>query len=200
MKALVVLGSPRKGGNTEILANEAVAGMREEGLQVAVVRLTDYQFSPCIACGGCEKTGRCVIQDDMQKLYPLIDGAQRLVLVSPIFFYGFTAQLKAFIDRCQALWSRKYLLRQRKSADVPRIGYLISAAATRGEKIFDGALLSAQYGLDAMDFRFGGALLVKGVDQKGAVAGLSEELARARAFGLNIAKGTAPGAEGPEAR
>lgn len=196
MKALVVLGSPRKGGNTEILANEAAAGMREGGLQVTVVRLTDYQLSPCIACGGCEKTGRCVIQDDMQKLYPMIDAAQRMVLVSPIFFYGLAAQLKAFIDRCQALWSRKYLLRQRMSEDVPRIGYLISAAATRGEKIFDGALLTAQYGLDAMDFRFGGALLVRGVDQKGAAAGLPGELARARAFGLSIAKGEALDAEG----
>lgn len=200
MKALVVLGSPRKGGNTEILANEVVAGMKEVGLHVTVVRLTDYQLSPCIACGGCEKTGRCVIQDDMQKLYPMIDAAQRLVLVSPIFFYGLTAQLKAFIDRCQALWSRKYLLGQRVSADGPRIGYLLSAAATHGEKIFDGALLTAQYGLDAMDFRFGGALLVRGVDQKGAVAGRPEELARAGAFGRNMVTGGSFDTDGPEGR
>jgi multimeric flavodoxin WrbA len=189
MKALVILGSPRKGGNTEILADQVMAGLKEAGADVDLLRLADYRISPCIACGGCEKTGRCVVQDDMQELYPRIDGADRLVLVSPIYFYGVTAQLKAFIDRCQALWSRKYLLRQRRQGGVPRIGYLVSAAATKGEKIFDGAVLTVQYGLDAMDFKYGGALLVKGVDRKGAVRSMPGELERARQFGRKIAEG-----------
>lgn len=187
MKALVILGSPRKEGNTEILAGQVVAGMKEAGAEVELIRLADYRISPCIACGGCEKTGRCVVQDDMQELYPRIDSADRLVLVSPIYFYGVTAQLKAFIDRCQAQWSRKYLLRQRQQGRVPRIGYLVSAAATKGDKIFDGAVLTAQYGLDAMDFKYGGALLVKGVDRKGAIGDMPEELERARQFGRKIA-------------
>jgi len=187
MKSLVILGSPRKGGNTEILAEQVAAGMKEGGADVEVIRLTDYAINPCIACGGCEKTGRCVVQDDMQKIYPRIDGADRLVLVSPIYFYGVTAQLKGLIDRSQAMWSRKYLLRQRLQGEIPRIGYLVSAAATRGEKVFDGAILTVQYALDAMDFQFGGALLVRGVDRKGAVADLPEELERARQFGRKIA-------------
>lgn len=187
MKSLVILGSPRKGGNTEILAMQVAAGMNEGGAEVEVIRLTDYAVNPCIACGGCEKTGRCVVQDDMQELYAKIDGADRLVLVSPIYFYGVTAQLKALIDRSQAMWSRKYLLRQRRQGKIPRIGYLVSAAATKGEKVFDGAVLTVQYGLDAMDFQFGGALLVRGVDRKGAVADLPEELERARQFGRKIA-------------
>jgi multimeric flavodoxin WrbA len=189
MKVLVILGSPRKGGNTEILASQVIAGMKDAGADVELIRLADYRISPCIACGGCEKTGRCVVQDDMQDLYPRIDSADRLVLVSPIYFYGVTAQLKAFIDRCQALWSRKYLLRQRRQGGVPRIGYLVSAAATKGEKIFDGAVLTAQYALDAMDFKYGGALLVKGVDRQGAVSRRPEELERARLFGRKIAEG-----------
>lgn len=188
MKALVILGSPRKGGNTEILAGQVVAGLKDDGADVEIIRLADYRISPCLACGGCEKTGCCVIQDDMQKLYPRIDGADRLVLVSPIYFYGVTALLKAFIDRCQALWSRKYLLRQRQQGKVPRIGYLVSAAATKGEKVFDGAILTAQYGLDAMDFTYGGALVVRGVDRKGAVSGMPDELERARQFGRKIAE------------
>ena len=145
--------SPRKGGNTEILAEQVVAGMKDGGAEVEVIRLADYTISPCIACGGCEKTGQCVVQDDMQELYPKIDSADRLVLVSPIYFYGVTAQLKAFIDRCQAQWSRKYLLRQRRQGRVPRIGYLVSAAATKGEKIFDGASLTAQYAPGCHGFR-----------------------------------------------
>lgn len=188
MKGLVILGSPRKGGNTDILAEEVVAGMNEGGAEVEIIRLADYKISPCLACGGCEKTGQCVLQDDMQVLYPKIDSADRLVLVSPIYFYGVTAQLKAFIDRCQAQWSRKYLLRQRRQGRVPRIGYFVSAAATKGEKIFDGAVLTVQYALDAMDFNYGGALLVKGVDLKGAVREKPEELERARQFGRQIAE------------
>ena len=188
MKALVILGSPRKGGNTECLAGQVVAGMQDGGADVELVRLSDYKISPCIACGGCEKTGCCVIQDDMQKLYPMIDGADRVVLVSPIYFYGVTAQLKAFVDRCQAMWSRRYLLRQRQQGKLPRIGYLVSVAATKGEKIFDGATLTAQYALDAMDFQYGGALLVKGVDRKGAVLQMAGEMERARQFGRKIAE------------
>lgn len=187
MKALVVLGSPRKGGNTEILADQVIAGMKDGGADVELIRLADYRISPCLACGGCEKTGCCVIQDDMQQLYPRIDSADRLVLVSPIYFYGVTALLKAFIDRSQAQWSRKYLLRQRQLSGVPRIGYLVSAAATKGEKVFDGAILTAQYALDAMDFKYGGGLLVKGVDRKGAVKEFPDELERARQFGRKIA-------------
>ncbi|MHB8809405.1 MAG: flavodoxin family protein [Desulfobulbaceae bacterium] len=188
MKGLVILGSPRKGGNTDILAEEVVAGMKDGGAEVEIIRLADYKITPCLACGGCEKTGSCVIQDDMQELYPRIDSVDRLVLVSPIYFYGVTAQLKAFIDRCQAQWSRKYLLQQRRLGSVPRIGYFVSAAATKGEKIFAGASLTVQYALDAMDFNYGGALLVKGVDQKGAVRAKPEELKRARHFGRKIAE------------
>lgn len=188
MKVLVVLGSPRKGGNTEILAGQVISGMQEAGAEVDLVRLSEHRINPCIACGGCEKTGQCVVQDGMQELYPRIDAADRLVLVSPIYFYGVTAQLKAFIDRCQALWSRKYLLRKRQTSGKERRGYLVSAAATRGEKIFDGAVLTVQYGLDAMDFAYGGALLVKGVDRKGAIMDMPEELERARQFGRTIAE------------
>lgn len=186
MKALVILGSPRQGGNTEILADQVIAGMEEGGVQVERVRLADYRFSPCIACGGCEKTGQCVIQDEMQELYRKIDAVDRLILVSPIYFYGVTALLKTLIDRSQAMWSRKYLLNKRMPGKCPRIGYLVSAAATRGAKIFDGAVLTAKYGLDAMDFRYGGALLVKGVDRKGVVGDMPEELERARQFGRKI--------------
>jgi multimeric flavodoxin WrbA len=188
MKAKIFLGSPRKGGNTEILADEVAAGLREGGAEVEVIRLAGYKINPCIACGGCEKTGCCVVQDDMQAMYPRIDDADRLILVSPIYFYGVTAQLKAFIDRSQAMWSRKYLLKKRLPSNVPRIGCLVSAAATKGEKVFDGAVLTVQYALDAMDFQFGGSLLVKGVDRKGEVRNMDAELERARRFGRELAE------------
>jgi len=186
MKLLSILGSPRKGGNSETLVSAIAAGAAGAGAATELIRLSKLKIHPCIACGGCEKTGRCVIDDDMQQLYSQIDSADRIVIASPIYFYGVTAQTKAFIDRCQALWSRKYLLKERKQPATARIGYLASVCATRGERIFEGAILSVQYGLDAMDFAYGGELLVRGVDQKGALDGRPEELRRAREFGRQI--------------
>ncbi|HHO47547.1 MAG TPA: flavodoxin family protein [Desulfobacteraceae bacterium] len=187
MKILVINGSPRKNGNTEILVNSMIEGARGSGAEIEVIRLAEYAIQPCVGCGGCDKTDRCVIEDDMQKLYDLIDGADRLVIASPIYFYNVTAQTKAFIDRCQAMWSRKYLLGKHHGGDEPRKGYFVSVCATRGERIFDGAILTVKYALDAMDFAYDGALLVKGVDRKGAMAEKPEELERAREFGRRIA-------------
>lgn len=187
MKIAAFLGSPRKNGNTEILLGNVLDGARSNGAAIEMIRLTDYAVHPCVACGGCEQTGRCVLEDDMQVLYEKIDGADRLVIASPIYFYSVTAQTKAFLDRCQAMWSRKYLLGERRRGTVPRKGYFVSVCATKGERIFDGAILTVKYALDAMDFDYDGDLLVRGVDRKGEIAERPEDLERARDFGRRIA-------------
>ena len=74
----------------------------------------------------------------------------------------------------------------RLSGTVPKIGYFLSVAATKGERIFEGAILTAQYGLDAMDFSYGGEFVVRGVDKKGAIAGMKNELDRAMEFGTSV--------------
>jgi len=186
MKALFILGSPRKNGNSEILLKSVMEGFEQAGGTVETFRLADKKISPCVACGGCEKTGKCVILDDMQELYQLIDRADRIVIASPIYFYGVTAQTKAFIDRTQALWSRKYLLKKRLKSDMDRKGYFVSVSATKGERIFAGAVLTVQYAFDAMDVGYGGDLLVRGVDSKGSMSEKQDELARARDFGRRI--------------
>ena len=144
-------------------------GLRQEGAEVQQVRLAGLDIHPCIGCGSCEDKGICVFKDDMQKLYEHIADADIIILASPIYFYGLTAQTKACIDRCQALWSKKYILKEPISTKPNRKGYLISVAATNGERVFEGAILSARYGLDAMDAAYRGALLYPGVDTKGAI-------------------------------
>lgn len=186
MNVLVILGSPRKNGNTEILIRSVITGVESVGGTCELVRLAEKKIHPCIGCGGCEKEGICVIKDEMQELYPRITSADRIIVVSPIYFYGVTAQTKAFIDRCQALWSRKYLLKMRLKGDVAKIGYFVSVAATKGERVFEGATLTVQYGFDAMDFSYGGELFVRGVDRKGAINKMPAELDRAKAFGAGI--------------
>lgn len=191
MRVVAFHGSPRRKGNTEELLRSLVLGMQEEGAQVEVVRLCDLAIHPCIGCGGCEKTGECVLEDAMQDLYPKILGAGIVILASPIYFYGITAQAKAFVDRCQALWSRRRLLEKQGNwqDDPSRKGYLLSVAASHGLKVFDGAILTAQYAFEAMGLAYGGDLLVRGIDGRGEMAKDSARLQQAYDMGGRIVAG-----------
>ena len=186
MNVLILSGSPRKNGNTEILIENIMIGIAEAGGASELIRLAEKKIHPCIGCGECEKEGTCVIDDDMQDLYRKIHSSDRIIIASPIYFYSVTAQTKAFIDRCQAMWSGKYILNMRSPGTVPRIGYFVSVAATKGERVFEGAILTVKYALDAMDYSYGGEFVVRGVDKKGAIKELPEELERARKFGAGI--------------
>lgn len=170
METLILTGSPRKNGNTDILTAAVIERLQNNKVMVQQQRLADMDIHPCLGCGGCEKEGNCVINDDMQALYPRIINADRIIIASPIYFYGLTAQTKACIDRCQALWSRKYLLKQQISPNKGRKGYLACVAATRGERVFEGARLCARYVFDAMDVSYAGDLFYPGVDAKGAIS------------------------------
>lgn len=188
MKVLVILGSPRKKGNTELLTEKILAGVEEAGGSWEPVRLEGRDIHPCIACGGCEKEGSCVVLDDMQELYDKIDRADRIIIASPIYFYSVTAQTKAFIDRCQAMWSRKYILNKRQKGDVEKIGYLVSVAATKGQRVFESAILTVKYAFDAMDFKYGGEFVVRGADKRGAILKMPEVLEQAKEFGRKVVR------------
>ena len=190
MKILVVLGSPRRNGNREALARTVVGEMEQQQTNsVEYIHLNKLKIRPCQSCGGCEKTSICVIRDDMDALYEKVDAADRLFLVTPVYFYGPSAQSKAFIDRFQARWSRKYLLEKPFREGEDRKGYLLATAATKGEKVFDASLLIAKSFFDAINIKFGGSLVVRSVDKKGAIQDRLEEISRAAAFGHDIAEG-----------
>ena len=185
MKILIFNGSPRKRGNTEVLLKKIAAAAQENGHLVEIIRLAGRKISPCRACGGCEKKGVCVLEDDMVPIYDKLNRATRIIIGSPIYFYGVSAQAKIFIDRTQAMWCRKYLLtpKEERKNDPGRKGFFVGVAATRGKNIFSGALLTVKYCFDALGISYGGELLVRGVDKRGEVAGDMKEMARAREFG-----------------
>ena len=95
MKILGIVGSPRKGGNTEILVEEALTATREAGAQTEVILLADKNIAGCDGCSSCFETGACKIKDDMQSIYQ----ADAIIFGSPVYFGGVTAQAKALIDR-----------------------------------------------------------------------------------------------------
>jgi len=188
MNVLIFLGSPRKKGNTDLLVRKIMEGIEEAGGTSEIVRIVNYDIHPCIGCGGCEKEGKCVIQDEMQEMYSKIDNADRVIIASPIYFYSITAQTKAFVDRCQSMWSRKYILNFRRKQDVKKIGYLVSVAATKGERVFESAILTVKYALDAMDYKYGGEYVVRGADKRGAIQEMKEVMEGAREFGKRMVR------------
>jgi multimeric flavodoxin WrbA len=112
MNIIAFLGSPREEGNTELLLKEAISGIEDSGFSVHVFRLNTMNIMPCQNCGGCEETGTCIYDDDMSQIYEAIRKADRVILASPIFFSALSAQTKAMVDRCQAFWCEKYLLKK----------------------------------------------------------------------------------------
>jgi multimeric flavodoxin WrbA len=112
MKVAAFNGSPRKGGNTESLLWEALRPIEYAGHDVAKFNLNEMSIKPCQDCGGCQETGVCVWKDDMTLITGAIRESDRLILASPVFFFGVSAQAKAMIDRCQAFWCEKYLLKR----------------------------------------------------------------------------------------
>lgn len=102
MKVLGIVCSPRKGGNTEIMMEEALKAARESGAETTLISLADMDISPCDACGGCEETGICTVNDDMQQIYRAMDEADGIILGTPVYFVNVSAQAKAVIDRTYA--------------------------------------------------------------------------------------------------
>jgi multimeric flavodoxin WrbA len=100
MKNILILkGSPREKGNSATLAERAAAGAREAGAQVESVYLHGLDIRPCDACDQCRDTNMCVIQDDMNGIYPKLAAADAILLASPVYWFTYSAQLKLCIDR-----------------------------------------------------------------------------------------------------
>ena len=100
MNILILSGSPRKGGNTDLLVEAFVKGASQKH-NVEVVSVHDYKVNPCMGCNACFKSesNTCVQKDDMALIYEKAAVADMLVIASPVYFYGLSAQLKSIIDR-----------------------------------------------------------------------------------------------------
>src|SRR4030042_4344967 len=190
MKVLGIFGSPRRGGNTELLLEEALKGAEKEGAKVERLFLSDFTITPCKKCHGCDNTGNCIILDDMEKIYPKLLEADIIILTSPIFFYGVTAWAKAMIDRSQPLWVRKYLLKDPSSRKEgrKRKGFFISVGATKGPKVFEGAIQTVKYFFDVLNADYVGELVFRSVEGKGDILKHPEALQQAFEAGRRLGK------------
>lgn len=103
-KVLILSGSPRKNGNSDILCDEFMKGAKESGNEVEKIRVSEKNIGYCRACYACKETGICAIKDDMGEVLQKMIDADVIVLASPVYFYSIDAQLKALIDRTVARW------------------------------------------------------------------------------------------------
>jgi multimeric flavodoxin WrbA len=187
-----IYGSPRTNGNTDILLQAFLSGLRDAGGSAREIFLRDLNIQPCIACNGCAKTGRCVLQDDMDQVYPVFETSDVIVFAVPVFFYGFGAMAKAMVDRSQAFWVRKYQLKQDMNKARPgRSGHgiVLSVGGAKGKRNFEGVLLTAKYFFDALGMSMAHHLTYGSVDEAGAIRQHPAACAEAEALGREIAAG-----------
>ena len=187
MFILGLQGSPRLKGNTSILLEQFLDQARSLGANTQTIHAANKNILPCKECGTCERKGFCPIDDDMQGIYPLLWQADLIVMATPIFFYGATAQLKALIDRSQALWSRKYVLGLSDPGRIWRKGALLAVGATKGKNLFEGVTLTAKYFFDAVGAEYTDELTYKQIEASGDIKSHSTALNDAKEMGQRLA-------------
>lgn len=187
-RILAISASARPNSNTRILLETALREIKAAGHEVEELDLSRLSspIHPCLACDAC-LAGKCVQRDSMEPIYPLLESADAIVIVSPIYFYALPAQLKALIDRCQLFFNRKYRRHETWRTSSGK-AYFLSCGATRGSKLFDAAFLTLKYWLDSIDFKLEESFLVRGLDEQGTVLREKELLKAAGDFGAKIAR------------
>lgn len=161
-KVLILSGSPRKGGNSDLLCDELMRGALGSGNVVEKIRPAEKNIGYCRACYACKGTGVCAIKDDMAEIIQKIIDADVLVLASPVYFYSIDAQLKAVIDRTVARWTEV------KNKD---FYYIVTAADAEREAVETTLACFRGYAACVNGAREKGVIYGTGVYEKGSVKG-----------------------------
>lgn len=172
MQVVAIYGSPRKGGNTDTMLDAFLEGVISAGGETRSVHVRDAAIAGCLGCGGCDETGVCVQGDDMARIYPLLEETQRIVVASPIYFYGITGQLKLLVDRSQASFMRREIegkIGRTTPGGEGRKGFFLGVGATRGKRLFECAILTIKYFFQAIGVDYAGELYFREIEKKGDV-------------------------------
>ena len=132
MKVLGILGSPRAGGNSDILLEQALAGARAAGAKAEKIALCKKKISGCLDCGKCNEHGVCAVKDDMQKIHKKILEAGAVIHSVPVYFWAMTAQMKAYLDRWCAFFDAEWQVHKAYQPQMKgkRIGLITVCGAT----------------------------------------------------------------------
>ena len=192
VKVLGLAGSARRGGNTETLLDWCLGAARKAGAVVVKFSLCDLNLHGCRACDACRKDGVCIVNDDMQMLYPHLRTADSIVIAAPVYFQGMPSVPKMLIDRCQAFWNLKYILKQPVAdPEKPeRLGAFLSCSGTTFANTFDGSKLVVRTLWNVLEVTSAGEVLCPGVDHKGQIDDQPGARVAAEQIGRRLARET----------
>lgn len=174
MNVLALVGSPRKGGNTDILVDAVLAGATREGHEVRKIHLRDFAVGPCVDCRGCKRGAlACVVEDGMQEIYPLLDAADAIVFGTPIYWCGPSGLLKNAFDRLRPYFANERLRGKRA---------LVVTVAAEGAAEADLTVEMFRRSFSFLGMDFAGCVMGKGYD-RGDVARDERALAEAALLG-----------------
>lgn len=185
MKILGINGSPRAGGNTDLLLDKVLEGAESKGAETEKIILNKLKFSPCQECEKMADDGVCLINDDMQKVYEKIKEADTLVFASPVFFGSLSAQSKMMIDRFQCAWRAKYILK--KDIGYKKIpGIFISLEGSRRKDFFENAKSIVRNFFATINVSYEGELFCPAIEEKGDILKHPGYLKKAFQLGAEI--------------
>ncbi len=174
-KVLILAGSPRKGGNSDLLCDAFAKGAKESGHKVTKIRVADKKIGYCTGCYACKKAGKCVIKDDAAGILKMMLETDVIVFASPVYFYSISAQLKTLIDRTVAVYP-----------NITNKAYYFFATLADEAKTAAGTLQDMQGFLDCYDgSKLKGSLVAGGVYEKGAIKN-TKFLEKAYKMGLKV--------------
>jgi len=174
-----VYGSPRRGGNTDVLLKKFLEGLRqcryfssesnEEclDLQIKEIYVSELNISPCRECRSCSKNGQCIVNDKVQEIYPLLVNCNLILIASPVFFTTVSGYLKSFIDRFQRFWALKYELQEKIITPENNKGMLFSCAGSNPENIFDCTKKVMRSLFDVLYVKYSADFCYNNIDFKG---------------------------------
>jgi multimeric flavodoxin WrbA len=168
IKVLGISGSPHRHGNTETLLDSFLDGAKTAGASVEKVVLKDLDYTPCMGCNACHKTGNCIVQDDAITLFDKILKADSVAVASPIYSMGITAELKGLIDRGQYLWARKFILKTLFFPNehiIQHKGIFISTAGLSWDNVFDAAFPAITAFFNGIGFEYYDNIIANNMDE-----------------------------------
>lgn len=187
MYVLGINGSPRTGGNTDILLEKALEGAQDSGAKTEKVILNGIKFSACQECEDLSEDGSCIIKDGMQTLYEKIGGADALIIASPVFFGSLSAQTKMMVDRFQCAWRAKNILK-RELFEKRKRGAFISVQASERQSFFDNSKSVVRNFFAVVNAGYAGEIFCTGIDEKGDILKHRNCLKKAYELGQKITK------------
>ncbi len=187
-KVVGILGSPRRGGNSEILLDRCLNSAERNGAETEKFVLNSMKFIACQECAEITKDGRCKIKDDMQNIYPAVEQADAVVVASPVFFGSLSAQTKMMIDRFQCQWLGLYFYKTYKIVK-RKSGVFLCVAGTDRKDFFDNAKAIIKNFFVTAGASYKHELFCPLTDEKGSVNSHADCLERVEEIGRLIAGG-----------